>query len=85
MSYMIANTKIFFVGFVLVLLPFLGIPLFWKTTFTVFFGLYLIVSSIHIELPKRTTAKRVRRKEKTSPVFTENSPDSIKPLDDEGN
>lgn len=85
MSYMIVNTKTFFVGLILVLLPFLGIPLFWKTTFTVLFGLYLIFLSIRIELPKKATAKRTRKKEKTSSVFTENSPDEIKSLDEESN
>jgi hypothetical protein len=44
-----------------------------------------MVLSVNIELPKKTTVRHTRKKEKTSSVFTENSPESIKPFSKEDN
>ncbi len=82
---MISNLKTFLAGGVIVIVPFLGIPLFWKTTFTVLIGLYLIFSSIKIQLPKKATTKKGRRKEKTTSVFTENSPEQFSSQDNQLN
>lgn len=74
---MITNIKTFLSGSLIIIIPFLGIPLFWKTTFIVLIGIYLMVSSIKFDLPKKTTVKRGRKKEKITSVFTENSPEQF--------
>lgn len=71
---MIKNKRTFFIGIFIFLIPFLGFPSSWKTFFTIVAGLFLAVSSLKITLPKRNVVKKVRRKEKVTPVFTENSP-----------
>lgn len=71
---MIKNNRTLFLGIFLLLILFLGFPSSWKTFFVVISGLYLIVSSLKISLPKKGVAKKIRKKEKATPVFVENSP-----------
>jgi len=78
---MITNMKTFFAGLLIIIIPFFGIPLFWKTTFTVLIGIYLILSSLKLELPKKNGAKKNRKKEKSTSVFTENYPEQFTPED----
>ena len=78
---MITNIKTFLTGFLIIIIPFFGIPLFWKTTFIVLIGVYLVLSSIKLELPKKNGVKRTRKKEKSTSVFTENSPELFSPED----
>ena len=72
----IKNKYTFFLGvFILLLWIFFGIPTSWKVFLTVISALYLIFLSVKIDLPRRGgPVKRIRRKEKVTPVFTENSP-----------
>lgn len=71
---MIKNRKTFFIGIFVFIIPFLGFPSSWKTFFTIIAGLSLMVVSIKINLPKKTSLKRPRRKEKVTQVFVESSP-----------
>lgn len=71
----IKNKQIFFLGiFIILVWIFFGIPTSWKIILTVLSGVYLIVISVKINLPKRGAQKRIRKKEKVTPVFVENSP-----------
>ena len=70
---MIKNYKTFFLGLFIVIIPAIGLPV-SKTTLFVLSGLLLIIFSVKINLPKRGAVKRIRRKEKVTPVFVENSP-----------
>lgn len=71
---MIKNRKTFFIGIFVFLIPFLGFPSSWKTFFVIICGLVLVGLSLKITLPKKGVIKKIRRKDKTTPVFTENSP-----------
>ena len=68
------NQTLFIAIFILLLWIFFGIPPFWKELLTILSAIYLLIISIKITLPKRGVAKRPRKKEKITPVFTENSP-----------
>ena len=71
---MINNKNIFFLGlFVLATQYLFGLPTFWKTLLITISVLSIIFLSTKITLPKRN-AKNVKRKEKVTPVFMENSP-----------
>ncbi len=71
----IKNKHTFFLGiFIILLWVFFGIPTSWKVFLTIVSALYLIILSINITLPRRGGPKRLRKKEKVTPVFTENSP-----------
>lgn len=70
---MINRKSTFFLGIFIFVIPFLGIPSSWRTFFIVVSGLTLIILSIKITLPKRTSKSRVR-KEKVTPVFVESIP-----------
>lgn len=75
---MIQRKKTFFLGIFIFLIPFLGLPTFWKTSLVALSGLLLIVSSIKIVLPRKPGRSR-SKKGKSTPVFVENSP--ISPRD----
>lgn len=81
---MINNKQTFFLGLFIIIIPALGLPTFWKTTFFILSGVVLVFLSIKITLPKRTQ-KKLRKKEKITRVFVENSPiyttENIKVLD----
>jgi len=70
---MINRKSTFFLGVFIFIIPFLGIPSFWKTVFIVLSGLFLIILSIRIVLPKKEIKSRLR-KEKFTPVFVESMP-----------
>jgi hypothetical protein len=72
----IKNKQIFFIGiFILLVWIFFGVPTSWKIFLTVLSALYLMFLSVKISMPKRGGPKKpIRRKEKVTPVFTENSP-----------
>ena len=70
---MIQRKSTFFIGLFVFIIPFLGVPSSWKTTFIVLSGLTLAVLSIRITLPKKTLKSRIR-KEKVTPVYVESIP-----------
>jgi predicted membrane protein len=71
---MIKSKRMLFLGIFIFLIPFLGIPTSWKTFFIVVSALALIAMSLKISIPKKTSSKRIRKKEKVTPVYVENSP-----------
>lgn len=73
---MIQKRGAFFTGIFIIILPFLGFPVFWKTTFTIFAGVFLIFSSIKIIIPRKPGWRRMHtvRKDKVTPVFVESAP-----------
>lgn len=48
---MIIRTSTFFLGAFIFLIPFLGLPTFWKTFFTIFSGVTLILLSVKLSFP----------------------------------
>ena len=77
---MIQRKKTFFLGIFIFLVPFLGLPTFWKTTLIVLSGLALIALSIKIVLPRKPGRSKISKKGRSTPVFVENAP--IYPKDD---
>ncbi len=72
---MIKNNQTFFLGiFILLTWIFFGIPSSWKIFLTILSALYLIIISVKITLPNRGMPKRIKKKEKSTAVFVENSP-----------
>lgn len=71
---MIKNHRTLFLGVFILVIFFLGFPSSWERFFIVISGIYLIVTSLKITLPKRGMVKKIRRKEKSTPVFMESSP-----------
>ncbi len=72
---MIQHKSTLFIGiFIILIETFFGIPSSWKVFLLVVCGLALIALSVKITLPKKTLGKRPRRREKITPVFTENVP-----------
>lgn len=70
---MISNKRTFFLGIFIFIIPFLGFPSSWKTIFIVVSGVVLVLMSLKLSLPRKTT--RVKsKKERTTPVFVENIP-----------
>ncbi len=70
---MIRHKSTFFLGIFIFLIPFLGLPSFWKTFFIILSGLGLVALSVKITLPKKQT-KIKTKKGKATPVFVENAP-----------
>ncbi len=70
---MINKKSTFFLGVFIFLIPFMGFPSFWKSTFVVISGLALILTSVKVSLPKKNSRLRSKR-EKVTPVFVENIP-----------
>ena len=69
---MIINKNIFFLGlFILATQYLFGLPTFWKTFLISISVLLIIFLSVIINIPRRNP-KIVKRKEKVTPVFTEN-------------
>lgn len=62
---MIKNPTIFILGIVLIMIPFVGLPIFWKFFLTLFIGAGLSLSSIHIQFANKFP-KRPKQKEKTT-------------------
>lgn len=81
MIIMIQNKSTFFLGIIIVIIPFLGFPGFWKTLFIVVAGIFVASSSIKIVLPRKASRSRNRtRREKITPVFVDSAP--VYPKDD---
>ena len=70
---MIYRKNTFFLGIFIFIIPFLGLPTFWKTVFIILSGLTLIALSIKIILPRKQARGRIK-KNKVTPVFVENTP-----------
>ena len=70
---MIKRNSTFFLGIFIFLIPFLGLPSFWKTTFIILSGVTLVGLSVKLTLPRKAPKGRLKR-EKITPVFVENSP-----------
>ncbi len=75
---MISNRKTFFIGLLIFIIPFLGVPTSWKMALMMIVGFYLVATSLRISLPPslggKKPTKTVRRKGKATPVFMENMP-----------
>lgn len=76
---MIQRKTTFFLGIFIFLIPFLGFPSMWKTVMIAGCGIFLVVISIKIVLPRKNLRPKGRR-EKVTPVFVENIP--VYPKDD---
>lgn len=62
---MISTTRIIFLlGFLLVLLPFLGVPQIWKTIFLVATGLFLLYSGFVIQRKSAALRRAMREMKK---------------------
>lgn len=70
---MISNKSTFFLGIFIFLIPFMGFPSSWKSVFIIISGIALVLMSVKITLPKKTSKTR-SRKGKSTPVFVENIP-----------
>lgn len=69
---MIHRKGTFFLGIFIFLIPFLGLPTFWKTMFVCFCGLMLVALSIKIVIPNKAASKpavKRTRTKKISPVI----------------
>jgi hypothetical protein len=70
---MINRKTTFFLGIFIFIIPFLGFPSFWKELLTAVSGIFLILLSIRIAIPKKYPRHRTVR-EKVTPVFVESAP-----------
>ncbi len=70
---MIQRKTTFFLGIFIFLIPFLGFPSAWKNLTVTICGLFLVVISMKIVLPRKNPRPKGRR-EKVTPVFVENIP-----------
>ncbi len=70
---MINRRSTFFLGIFIFIIPFLGVPSSWRTTFIVLSGIILIILSLKITLPKKSLKSRIK-KEKVTSVFVESIP-----------
>lgn len=61
---MINRKSTFFLGVFIFLIPFLGLPTFWKTFFIILSGAILVSLSIKVSIPKRVSRSKIK-KEKT--------------------
>ena len=64
---MIVRRGTFFLGIFIFLLPFLGLPTFWKTFFIIFSGVTLSLLSLRMSLPRKVIRTKVKT-EKESPI-----------------
>ncbi len=70
---MIIRKSTFFLGILVSLMPFVGLPTFWKTLFLVFLGSVLALSSVDFSFPKKIS-KPKNKKEKNFDITIENMP-----------
>ncbi len=61
----------FFLGVFIFLIPFFGVPSFWKTVFIIFSGVLLVLLSIRVSLPKKSIRISKPKKEIVNPVVVE--------------
>lgn len=71
---MLKNKKSFFLGLLIFIIPFLGIPLSWRFGLIVFLSLILMLSSVKFELPENFSSRTLkslksRRKEEGNDTF----------------
>jgi hypothetical protein len=76
---MINKKSTFFLGLFIFFIPFLGFPSSYKNTLIIVSGIVLVFLSIKIPVPKKIT-KPKSRKDKVTPVFSENGPIYIKEI-----
>lgn len=69
---MIKNKKTFFLGVFIFLLPFLGLPTSWKMTLVTISGIFLVLFSVKISIPKKLPRRAPRKR--ATPVFVESMP-----------
>ena len=55
------NKIVFFIGVVLLIMPFLGFPPSWKSFISIVFGITLVVLSFSAAAKRRASARRTRR------------------------
>lgn len=60
---MITRKTTFFIGLFITLVPFLGLPTFWKTFLIIFFGVTLILSSIRFNIPRISLKNKLKKEE----------------------
>ncbi len=70
---MIKQRNTLLIGILVIIIPFLGFPSWFRTSSIVLLGFLLIAFSIKLELPKKPL-KRTRKKERVTEVFVENMP-----------
>ena len=61
---MIKYKGTFFLGVFIFLIPYLGLPTFWKTTLITICGILLVLSSIKISIPTKKISRTRIKKEK---------------------
>lgn len=78
---MISRKSTFFLGIFIFLVPFFGLPSFWKTLFVALSGITLVFLSIKITIPKKSIKNKIK-KEKVTPVYVENIPVYYPPVNE---
>ena len=63
---MISRKSTFFLGIFIFLIPFMGLPTYWKTLIIIFCGISLVVSSVTISIPKKPIKHKVKKSSKIS-------------------
>lgn len=66
---MITRKSTFLLGIAIFLLPFIGIPTFWRTLFYVMIGITLAFSSVDLVFPKKLSRPKHRREKHTDVVI----------------
>ncbi len=75
---MINHKSSFYLGVFVFIIPFLGFPTVWKMVLVVVAGVFLILSSIKISVPKRIF-KNKTKKEMTVPIMEISRTESVPP------
>lgn len=78
---MISRKSTFFLGIFIFLIPFFGLPSFWKTLFVALSGITLLFLSVKITIPKKSIKNKIK-KEKVTPVYVENIPVYYPPVNE---
>ncbi len=58
---MISRKSTFLLGIFTFLIPFMGLPTFWKTLFITLSGIYLVLSSLTLSIPKKPVKHRSKK------------------------
>lgn len=58
---MITRKSTFFLGIFVFLIPFFGLPTFWKTFFIILSGAILVALSIQVSIQKRNVKPRIKK------------------------
>lgn len=72
MQITVNRKSVFFIGIFIFLIPFMGIPTFWKTLFITLSGLFLIISGVDfsVSIPKKPVKPRVKKEKTTTKSST---------------